>query len=712
MPRRRGFALLLWVLESRPYSQIHMKRLLVCTALLTSSALLFQDISNGHGGSYKGPGDTVPPGGGGGGGGGSGPTGSGPGGPTTGNPSNPNGPYGPGAGPTTGGGGSRPGGPSTGPGGDATDLTTWEFWWGFNQSQYLNLKAAIFDNGPTSDSDTYFISGARGDLLKSRWKPTEAAIREKVVPALLKALETERSRDIVTGCLIALGKIGDVKNGEDGTSQFQVTIARFLSDPNQEIAETAAVALGILADESSIEILAELARDSKPGREKVGTTEVTWRTRAFATYGLGLIGNRTAKNEVRQQIARVLMGLLEAPDMSTRDVKVAALIALGLVPVDVDSGENVEAQTDHAASRQTQIAYVKRLFLDPRQNYLLRAHAPRTLAKLLRGAPSPLKDDVARMLDAELDPHAKGKKDEILQSCVLALGVIADAGTGSVDAAVRKDLMRFSDEGDQQSRHFCMIALAQIGGRGRGESFEAGRQDVRNFLLTKLTKGASRIKPWAGLAVGVMERELLDDGQIASTGAIATLLDAFKDAGQPDRVGAWSIGLGIARYSGDHNLVLSKMKETSEVNAKGYLCLSLGLMGARECMAEMRDVVRDSKYKPDLIKQAAIGLGLLGDKDLVPELIAMLSESKTQAVQASVATALGFIGDSRSIDPLVAMLESKVTDSARGFAAAALGIVADKEMLPWNSKVSIDINYRANTTTLTGENGTGILDIL
>jgi len=75
--------------------------------------------------------------------------------------------------------------------------------------------------------------------------------------------------------------------------------------------------------------------------------------------------------------------------------------------------------------------------------------------------------------------------------------------------------------------------------------------------------------------------------------------------------------------------------------------------------------------------------------------------------------ALGFIGDSRSIDPLVSMLEDKsLTDSARGFAAVALGIVADKEPLPWNSKISVDINYRANTTSLTSPEGTGILDIL
>ena len=52
------------------------------------------------------------------------------------------------------------------------------------------------------------------------------------------------------------------------------------------------------------------------------------------------------------------------------------------------------------------------------------------------------------------------------------------------------------------------------------------------------------------------------------------------------------------------------------------------------------------------------------------------------------------------------------SNGARGFAAVALGIVADKELLPWNSKISADINYVATTSTLTDASGTGILDIL
>ena len=134
----------------------------------------------------------------------------------------------------------------------------------------------------------------------------------------------------------------------------------------------------------------------------------------------------------------------------------------------------------------------------------------------------------------------------------------------------------------------------------------------------------------------------------------------------------------------------------------------------RGSIDSIQAIVTRSKYQPDLLKSAAIGLGLLGDKKVVPTLIEMLDGARGLASQAALASALGFIGDHRSVDPLIAMLEDDgKTALARGFAAAALGIVADKETLPWNAKVSVDINYRANTSTLTApQAGTGILDLL
>jgi HEAT repeat protein len=160
--------------------------------------------------------------------------------------------------------------------------------------------------------------------------------------------------------------------------------------------------------------------------------------------------------------------------------------------------------------------------------------------------------------------------------------------------------------------------------------------------------------------------------------------------------------------------MMKRLDSEKDEGARGYLAVGLGLMNAREAVTKINSIVDDSKYRPDLLKQAAIALGLLGDKELVPKLITLLQESKGLATQASLSSALGFIGDQRSIDPLVLMLQNEsLTERARGFAAVALGIVADKELLPWNSKIGLDLNYRASTETLTNQSsGTGILDIL
>lgn len=689
-----------------------MKKLILLGTLAAAGTLGLQSITSAHGGTYRGPGDTVPAGGGGGGGGGASPTGPGASGPSTGGPAGPSTPSPSGGGVPTSGPSGRPAAPSTG-GNTGPDLTTWDFWWGFNKDQYLNLKAAIY-TGIITGSDDFFLGQGTKNQARNQLKPSEEAIRGKIVPALKAALESERSNDIVTGALIALAKIGDVKT-EGGASEFEPLLAKFLSDSNQEIAETASAALGILANDASVKVLSDLALDKPEGRKLVGNKEVNFRSRAFACYGLGLIGYRTASNQVRQDIAGILIDLLEKPESSTRDVKVAALVSLGLVPIDVDKSESPGSQQNYSSSRQTQIKYVEKFFKDENNNYLTRAHAPTTLARLLKEGPPEMKEGVAKLLLAAIANQSK-ERDEVQQSCVLALGQVGDSDKDKIDVEIRVSLKRIAEDGDQQSRNFAMIALGQVGGRvGEGEEAEKGVKECRDDLLTFLTKGKNHIRPWAGLGIGVMERSILDNSQSGFTPSGQSkdaLRSTLKDASSPSHMGAYSIAIGIAKDTESKEILLDKLKNAPGDEAKGNVAVAIGLIDARDAIKEIQAIVRESKYKPDLLKQAAIGLGLLGDKDLVPELVKMLEEAKGYSSQAAIASALGFIGDSRSIDPLVEMLKRKdITDSARGFAAVALGIVADKESLPWNSKISTNINYRANTTTLTGE-ATGILDIL
>lgn len=703
-----------------------MNRILVFPALALLGALCLQNTTNAHGGTYRGPGDTVPPGGGGGGGGGAGPSTPSPSGPSTGGPSGPStpSPAGP-AGVPTGGGGNRGGGPTTGgPGTSGPDLTLWEFWWGFNKDPYLNLKAAIY-NEVSTDFEEAFLGDGTKSQKKNSLRPSESAIREKIVPALKEALEKERANDIVTGAMVALAKIGDVKN-EEGKSELEAAIAKFLSDSQQEIAETAAVALGILANDGSVKTLENLVSDNETGRADVKANEVPYRTRAFAAYGLGLIGARTNSNQVRQEVATILMGMLNKPDTSTRDVKVACLVALGLTPIAIETTESDDKSA--TASRQNEIQWVLDFMKSENNHYLVRAHAPTAMARLLNGdsikpkdakqIPPELREKVARALLDALDDHSK-EKDEVQQSCVLALGQIADTDQDKLDTEIRDRLMKIAEKSnDIQAKNFACISLAQIGGRqGAGEDNDKGVKALRNFLGEKMTKGSTHIRPWAGLSVGVMERAIADNpagGQSPSGSQKEALRAALKDAKTPDEQGAYSIGCGIARDLEAKANLIDKLKQAAGDETRGYVAVSLGLIGDREAIKPIQDIVKESKYKPALLKQAAIGLGLLGDKELVQDMCTMLGEAKGLSAQAAIASALGFIGDSRSIDPLITMLKKKegITDSARGFAAVALGIVADKEPLPWNSKISVNVNYRANTTTLTGENGTGILDIL
>ena len=267
-------------------------------------------FSFGHGGTYRGPGDTVPPGAGGGGGGGGSPTTPGPTGPSApGSPSNPGTPGFPGAAP---GAGTGAGSPVYTPGGaSGPDLTQWTFWWEFNKDPYLSLKNKLHKGAPQSGGDEFFLGHGQKDQAVDLFRPNISDIRDKIVPALVKALETQKNNDILTGSLMSLAKIGNL----DDYSNFGEKIVPFLSDSNQEISETAALSLGILGSEKYIDLLISLATNSVEGRKAVGrTNEVPYRTRSFALYGLGLIASESTDENIVNSISITLRETLISPN--------------------------------------------------------------------------------------------------------------------------------------------------------------------------------------------------------------------------------------------------------------------------------------------------------------------------------------------------------------------------------------------------------------
>ncbi len=719
-----------------------MKRIALALAAIAAGALGLQEISVGHGGTYRGPGDIVPPGGG-------TPTGGTPATPGPGSPGSP-GPGNPGSpGPMTPGApaGVPTGNPASsrtpGPGSGGPDLTLWQFWWGFNKEPYLELKNALNTGRPISaGDDEFFLGNGTQSQARDTYAPSRQTIHQLVVPALLRALEGERSKHIVSSCMIALAKIGDERDEAGGPKQgFARRIASFLRDPDQEIRETAAIALGILGDPDSIDLLGQLAMDTDAGRAMVSRNqrasgEVDRRTRAFATFGLGLLGYESKEQDERVQVVRTLIGILDGParESATRDLAVAAVNALGLVELDSDPDFAPVGDSPTAGweCRQAQVRYLLERYRDEGLDHLVRAHCPIAMARLLQSPDprkqwenaaesrhAPLKREVCRALLADLDPDARAQR-ELRMSAVLALGLLGDCDSDEVDAQIREALIAVpSNFTDHQVRNFSVVALARVGGRpgcGAGERF-AGLAEVSDRLGRQLRRGKDHIRPWAGLALGVLEHaRAASDGALSPREAVAGWLRAvLEDTTTPVEVGAFAVALGIlgdGSSSASKELVREKLETTSQSDARGYCAVALGLMKDTAAKELIQKVVRESRFRPELLRSAAVGLGLLGDKDLVPDLIEMLGEAGSLSSQASITSALGFIGDRRSIEPLIAMLENReLTDLARGFAAVALGIVSDRKGLPWNAKLSVHSNYRASTSTLTRD-GTGVLDIL
>lgn len=698
-----------------------MKKLIFAAALLAGASLWVGNVS-GHGGTYRGPGDTVPPGAGGGGGGGAPPAGGpGPGGgPTTG------GGAGPTSGPITGGparGGPTGGGPTTGQSGGSVqaDLDLWSFWWEFNKDRYLNLQNSLAAGGTTTGDQDFFLGQGQREQAKDTMRPSPDQIRNTIVPALVGVLEAESNNDILTGAMIALAKIGDAESTSESPdqkeSEFAKKIVPFLSNGTQEIAETAAVSLGILAHPSTIDLLGALMLDQAEGRKAVGSTEVDPRTRAFAGYGLGLVGSRLKPEATadRLKIVDFLATAIRGDRLAQPDVATAAMISMGLVLLEPgEAGAAPLAKNALPKNRQEQIQFAIEAFNNGDLNFRIRAHAPTAAGRLLQGMGKEF--EALRILTGEEFIKAvnlSSLQPELRSSAALALGLIGNRGGDKVDADIRKALDKALSDGQHQVKNFALIALGKIGARAGSDTKADGRNEIEKTLASKLARGTNHELHFAALSFGVMAHAMNNGTDTISTSLVGALLDKLSGAKSPDDVGALAIAAGMVGDAAYYPVLLKKLDEISADEPRGYVAVALGLARVNEAREKIQKIVSESEYRPELLKQAAIALGLLGDQEIVDDLLRMLRDAKGLSAQAAISSALGFIGDRRSVDPLVEMLQNKsITNTARGFAAVALGIVADKEDLPWNSKIGEDLNYRAATATLNDSAGTGILNIL
>lgn len=656
---------------------------LIARALLLAGGLLVAALSStetarAHGGTYRGPGTGLPPGAAG--------------------PSAP-------SGPATGGPGGGRGGPSTGS--DAAgDLTGWQLWWGLNREPYLALRTVLSQGGATTRTD--WLDASK----RSIGRTSDAQVRERIVPAVLSALKEERNPDVATAALLALAKCGPRLEPAQKSAVSNGLRAR-LADANQEVAETAAVALGVLARPGDLSLLGDLVTDAPAGRAACGRESVSTRTRAFAAYALGIAGERIDNEDYRRWIVHRLVGVLQEPASSTRDVPVATLLALGLVPLAVrEAAANGDEVTPPAASSGALHDFLQHWFADPRRDPAVRAYAPVTLARIAMRAGEERRAACVTALSRALETGST-EAAVVRQSCVLALGVVADGDGDAHDVRARALLKLASTEGDRLARRFAWISLAEVGARTGTEGRNA-LGETRSYLLGLLLRGSTQERPWLSLALGVGERAALDAGAPGSTAVHEVLQKAIREHTSPGEAGAHVLALALTDAPAAGAVLLERFAQLADDEARADCALALGIARTTAAIDPLRAIVLESRYKPRLLREAAISLGLLGDHSLTMQLVEMLRDARGLSALSSVATALGYIGDERAVEPLLAIAADAGRDaSARAFAIVALGLLGDPRPLPWNTPYALDANWWIPPSTLFDPvTGTGVLDLL
>lgn len=547
-------------------------------------------------------------------------------------------------------------------GGRAARFEDWDFWWGHNKEIYLNLKDRLYDDAPVSDTAAFFFGRRRntGTPARSANRPTEAFVRARLVPRLLTALGSD-SFDLRDSALLALGKAG-------GPEEVAAMLA-MVKDKVRSVRENAVMSLGVLGAKEAIPPLLALLDGRRAGQKLRGRKPES-RLRAFAATSLGMIGDN-AHNEVRAKLAD-----LAGKAGVNRNVAVNCAIGLGLLVGDT-----------LYVNRTAEV--LRSLVANPEKvDRWVRVHAVVALARLHRHNGLPPSRETITFLTR------LAKRDRVAhvrRSAVIGLGLLVQDPNAEPDA-VKFLCQQFLRARDNATRHFAAIALGQVGG-------EIALKRLREGVLT----AKDQRRAFAALGLAILCERWVGDPQCRENrdSALKTLRTAFEKEKAPHIRGGLAIALGIARDATAGPMLLSAMSAGRDPAYRGYVALALGMVRYAPAVAPMLTLMQASDNQPLLKQQTAIGLGLLGSRDVIGPLVDVLKEGKTSFMLCSATQALGFVGDRTAVKPLIEVMDGeKNTALARGYAAIALGNIVDPRPIPAVALIAANHNYLANTACL------------
>jgi HEAT repeat protein len=711
-----------------------MKRLLLGALLVVGALALIPTETWAHGGQFRGPGGSVPPGL------------REPTDPTPPPPPPPSGgspPPSSGA-PTTPPAGTPPATPTpptvtppTGPTDSGTGrpakggagFQDWTFWYHHNKEEIENLKRRLYFR-VSSQNPLFQIGGSNVTNRGDETRLTQKKVEEAIIPALIWAMDPKNSdyNDTESAAYLALAKMAKTPD------QIKRIRSGLENKKNDAIVlESAALALGLLRRAAPDDQFS--ARELDVVRtflfQVFEDAEYGIRTRGFAALAIGLLGDQPTgsadylqaagksvpttggaggpggdgtSDDARQTAEKVtterLFKLLKA-DYPNPDLSIGLLIAIGLQP---------SSSVSEDQRGQLHKTVLKGQLFDREVQSIIRGNATLTLARVGGdGEINPLKQVMLGRAQAENDT---------MRSAAIGLGLLGRA----VDSGKRTEIAKILAQNgiekakDDSVRNFSIISLAYL----LQAEVQEGKTDLLKVVGPELLKqgesGKHYQRPFGALALALVVGRITDELEIEAwqefkRSALKVLRDGLDDQ-KMDKQGraAFATALGMARDTAKRARLIEIVADRREDKEfRGYAALALGLIG--DAPAEVTKAIAEAlreRSSEELRRQAAVALGLLGNpkiggtgQDAIQLLLEELKGAESQAHKGQVVVALARIGNDKAVDPLVDILKSsKEQKLTRALACAGLGIIGDLEWIPSLSRISRDINYRLSTDIL------------
>jgi HEAT repeat protein len=505
--------------------------------------------------------------------------------------------------------------PST-PGGDpppeaetpaAHDAAHWTRWWYANRWRFI------------AEAPRPAITG----------DDKSAAARDEAASALVAVL-TDPNEDLASGAAVALGRIG-------GAAAVPPLLARLRDRAaHPTVREAAALGLGLLPrDADGAAVRAALDSVAISGTEPE-------RLRAMAVYALGARGDAASGALFRD---------IGAGDDAPLDVVCAARTAVGMM-----GGEGARADLEGwlAKSGGDDAA-------------TLRVYAAHGLARLGDASALPA-----------LWKAAKDRDPRVRAASIAAIGAIGapdDETVRVLTSALRDDV----------SPCRCAAALA-LGA--------TGDRHARAPLEEALRGKDGMLRCHAALGLGLLARRM---GDATAAGAVALLLPQRSDR---DLRGAAALACGLARMRTAVADLRAIAQDSVAGEPRAYAAIALGMLGDRESIPTLRSLARDTAV-PEIPWEAATALGLLGDAAALDELRAVLDGGDGMYAQGNAAVGIGRLGGPAAARVLVAVLrDEKRPGIVRGLAAVGIGLALGGGPLHGYGPVAADLPWPLATRTV------------